>query len=45
MSKLTKAVFEDIKRVIIIRVLKKNRQHSGTKKKDKGQATIYKTYT
>jgi hypothetical protein len=34
---------EDIKRVIDIRNSKKNRQHNGQKKKDKGTATIYKT--
>jgi hypothetical protein len=35
MSKLTKEVFEDINRVIRIRILKKNRQHNGQQKKCK----------
>ena len=36
---------EDTKGVIRIRILQKNRQHSGQKKSTNGQATIYKTYT
>ena len=38
--------FEDTKKVIRIRISKKNRQHNGQKKKgQKGQTTIYKAYT
>ena len=37
--------FEDVKGVIRIRISMKNRQYNGQKKKDKGQTTIYKTYT
>jgi hypothetical protein len=36
---------EDTKEITRIRILKKNRQHNDQKKKDKGQTTIYKTYT
>ena len=37
--------FDDTKEVIIIRILKKDRQHNGQKKKYKGQTTIYKAGT
>ena len=36
--------FEDTKGIIRIRK-SKDRKHNGQKKKDKGQTTIYKTYT
>jgi hypothetical protein len=36
--------FEDTKGLIRIRISKKNRQHNGQKKINKGQTTIYKTY-
>ena len=35
--------FEGTKRVIRTRKSKKNRQHTGQKKRTKGQITIYKT--
>ena len=37
--------FEDTKGVIRISKSKKDRQHNGQKKKDKGQTTFYKSYT
>ena len=37
--------FKDTKWVIRIIKSKKNRQHNGQKKKDKGQTKNYKTYT
>ena len=37
--------FDDNKEVIRIRKPKRNRQHNGEKKKDKGKTTINKTYT
>ena len=39
MSTTTETQFEDIKWVIRIRKLKKNRQHNGQKKKDKQRST------
>ena len=37
--------FEDTKRVIRIRISKKNRKHNGQRKSTNGQTTIYKAYT
>jgi hypothetical protein len=36
--------FEDTKRVIRIRILKKNKQRNGQGKRTTGQTTIYKTH-